>query len=221
MVARLGGRLEGGNRATAKGVSILDSEALLKRMALTAKIQRLKTKARPPAALPAVSPATIDPLREIRALKRLVRVGVYAAILGTEPFYLFVLHYSWPQLLSGLIVGLIIATIAIEGAFGQMFKLRKRSAYPGLLLQALSSSPGVEAAAEQALPPINRLLRIRGSAVALGDESGAQRVLFVSAMSGEDARRLLELGQIETARLLAGMSRAPGCLRTPRHASAL
>jgi hypothetical protein len=94
------------------------------------KLQRLKTKARPPAAPPAFSPATVDPLREIRALKRLVQVGVYAAILGTEPFYFFVLHYSWPQLLSGLLVGLIIATVAIEGAFYQFFRLRKRVAYP-------------------------------------------------------------------------------------------
>src|SRR5687767_11621167 len=78
--------------------------------------------------VPASSPIA-DPLREVRTLKRVVQVGVYAAILGTEPFYLFVLHYSWGQLLSGLLIGLIIATVAIEGAFNQMFKLRKRSAY--------------------------------------------------------------------------------------------
>jgi diguanylate cyclase (GGDEF)-like protein/PAS domain S-box-containing protein len=161
-------------------------------------------KERPKAVAPAILPATADPLREIRALKRVVQIGVYAAILGTEPFYLFVLHYSWSQLLSGLFVGLIIATVAIEGAFGQMFKLRRRSAYPSLLLQALSSASDVGAAADQALPIINRLLRIRGSAVALSEESGGLRLLSVSVMAEEDALHLLEQGKAETARVLEG-----------------
>jgi hypothetical protein len=104
-----------------------------------------------------------DPLREVRALKRWVQIGVYAAILVTEPFYLFVLHYSWPQLLSGLFVGLLIAIVAIEGAFGQMFKLRKRSAYPGVILQQLSGAPDVNSAVEEALPVINALLKSKGS----------------------------------------------------------
>ena len=49
-------------------------------------------------------------------------------------------------------VGLLIAAIAIEGAFGQMFKLRKRSAYPGVIFQQLSAAPDVESAVAQALP---------------------------------------------------------------------
>src|SRR2546422_1964113 len=73
-----------------------------------------------------------DPLAELRTLKLWVRVSVYAAILGTEPFYYFALHYSLPQLAVGLLIGLVIASTAIEGAFGQMFKLRKRSAFPNL-----------------------------------------------------------------------------------------
>src|SRR5438132_14013376 len=77
---------------------------------------------------PPVVPASLtDPLAEVRALKRWVAIGVYAAILGTEPFYFFVLHYNWPQLLSGLVAGNIIAFTAIEGAFNQIFRLRKRS----------------------------------------------------------------------------------------------
>src|SRR5439155_27074835 len=115
-----------------------------------------------------VGPASlIDPLREVRALKRRVAIGVYTAILGTEPFYFFVLHYSWPQLLSGLVVGMIFAFTAIEGAFNQIFKLRKRSAYPSRLLQELSQAPWMTAAAQRALPVIDSLMSLRASVLAL------------------------------------------------------
>src|SRR6058998_218236 len=112
---------------------------------------------------PVVPASLIDPLREVRALKRWVAIGVYAAILGTEPFYFFVLHYNWPQLLSGLVAGNIIAFTAIEGAFNQIFRLRKRSAYPNLLLQEVSLAPGMIAAAQRALPVINGLLKVPAS----------------------------------------------------------
>src|SRR5688572_28971774 len=133
------------------------------RMVLDTKLKVLKAKPRPQTEPPVVAAAIADPLREIRALKRLVQIGVYAAILGTEPFYLFVLHYSWPQLLTGLIIGLFIATTAIEGAFAQMFKLRKRSAYPGVILQQLSTAVDVDSALAQALPVLTRLLKLKSA----------------------------------------------------------
>ncbi len=154
------------------------------------KPQKLTTRAG--AAGAPVSPSTADSLKEIRALKRLVQIGVYAAILGSEPFYYLVLHYSWPQLLSGLFVGLIIATVAIEWAFSQIFKLRKRSAYPNLLLQELSQAPNVSAAAEQALPVINRLLAVRASFLALRDEHQSLSILSAFGMSDADAACGLE-----------------------------
>src|SRR3972149_424803 len=126
---------------------------------------QLTIRPRPPESPVAAPSPRADPLRAVRTLKRWVQIGVYTAILGTEPFYYLVLH-------SSLLVGLIIATVAIEGAFGQMFKLRKRSAYPNLLLQELGQAPGVTAAAEQALAVINRLLRGRASFVALRGETG-------------------------------------------------
>jgi diguanylate cyclase (GGDEF)-like protein/PAS domain S-box-containing protein len=146
----------------------------------------------------------VDPLREIRALKRLVQIGVYTAILATEPFYYLVLHYSLPQLFSGLFVGLIIATVAIEGAFGQMFKLRKRSSYPNLILQALSQAPGVIVASEHALPVINRLLGVRASFLALGEDRPSLRVVATFGMSEDEAARGLEHCEAEIARVLAG-----------------
>src|SRR3990172_12068054 len=102
------------------------------------------------AALPRASAQTralsADPLREVRSLKQWVRIGVYTAILATEPLYIFVLHMSITQVIVGLVIGLIIAFTAIEGAFAQMFKLRKRGAYPNVLLVELGSVPKLSAA---------------------------------------------------------------------------
>ena len=81
----------------------------------------------------------VEPVEEIRRLKRIVQAGVYGAILGTEPMYYFVLHYSAVQIIVGLIIGLIIATSAIEGAFSQIFKLRKRSSYPSIFFTDLGA----------------------------------------------------------------------------------
>src|SRR2546422_1922280 len=157
---------------------------------------------------PVVPASLIDPLREVRALKRWVAIGVYTAILGTEPFYFFVLHYSWPQLLSGLVVGMIIAFTAIEGAFNQIFKLRKRSAYPSRLLQELSQAPGMTAAAQRALPVIDSLLSVRASFLALRREDTGLQLLASSGLSEEEATRLLDDNGEEIGGMLDGDTRS-------------
>ncbi len=130
-------------------------------------------------------------MHEARVLKRWVQAGVYAAIAGFEPFYLFVLHYSLPQMLVGFAIGLIIATTAIEGAFSQIYKLRKRSAYPGLLLQELGLVSGAAAAAEHAQTVIARLMRLKGAFTVLGGPGVDTKALAVSGITKEQAGSLL------------------------------
>ncbi len=72
-----------------------------------------------------------DFLKDVRRVKRLTQLGVYSGIFVTLPVYYLALNFSLTQLLFGLAVGLVIATTAIEGAFAEIFRLRKRSAYPG------------------------------------------------------------------------------------------
>jgi diguanylate cyclase (GGDEF)-like protein/PAS domain S-box-containing protein len=168
-------------------------------------VLRSRTRAPRAGEPPIPAPPFADPLREVRALKRWVQIGVYAAILGTEPFYLFVLHYSWPQLLSGLFVGLVIAIVAIEGAFGQMFKLRKRSAYPGVLLQQLSTAPDVESAVTRALPVIDALLRTKGSFVMLED-GDKLRMVVGHGMIREDADALIKSCNVDMKASMEGPS---------------
>ena len=85
------------------------------------------------------------PIDQVRRLKRAVMIGVYGAIFGFVPLYAFFLHYSPLQLVTNTAVGVVIAVTAIEGAFSQIFRFRKRSSYPGTLLVevgAASSTSG-------------------------------------------------------------------------------
>jgi len=108
-----------------------------------------------------MSALAADPLKEVRTLKRWVRVGVYTAILASEPLYIFVLHMSLSQVLVGLVIGLVIAFTAIEGAFAQIFKLRKRSAYPNVLLVELGTAGRLSPAVQHGLAVTLRLIRGR------------------------------------------------------------
>ena len=125
-----------------------------------------------------------DPLREVRTLKRRVQVFVYIAILASEPFYYFVLDFTLVQLLPGMAIGLAIAFIAIEGAFHQMFRLRKRSAYPGVLHQELGTVAGENAAGDQALRVIAHLLAVEDGCIAIA-RSGEPQVKWVLSGSLE------------------------------------
>jgi diguanylate cyclase (GGDEF)-like protein/PAS domain S-box-containing protein len=150
-----------------------------------------------------VSTSASDPLAEVRTLKHRVRIGVYSAILLSEPFYYFALHYSLPQLAVGLLVGLIIASSAISFAFGQMFKLRKRSAYPNVLLVELGSVSTTAEATQPALAAINRLMGATASFLAYLDVDAALTVKEVSGLSIDQARSLLNAG--DTQRVLADL----------------
>jgi diguanylate cyclase (GGDEF)-like protein/PAS domain S-box-containing protein len=105
-------------------------------------------------------------------------VGVYGAIFGFIPFYAFVLHYNAAQLIIGTLIGLGIAVSAIEGAFAQMFKFRKRSSYPATLLVEIGAATTVEQAHSQLLDALAELFKLSGAALLLdnaepGDETPA------------------------------------------------
>ncbi|TMC00465.1 MAG: PAS domain S-box protein, partial [Chloroflexi bacterium] len=132
-----------------------------------------------------------DPLREVRSLKRWVRIGVYCAIFGSEPLYIFVLHMSATQVVTGLVIGLIIAFTAIEGAFAQMFKLRKRSAYPNVILVRLGGAPGVGDAAANGLATVQQLLRVEVGFVALRNGEGEISLVAAAGIESEAGQLLL------------------------------
>ena len=135
-----------------------------------------------------------DFLKDVRRVKRLTQIGVYSGILATLPVYRFLLGLSSLQLLVGLVVGLVIATTAIEGAFFEMFKLRKRSAYPGVVALQLGSLPTLDAACQSMIAIMDKLLHLRCSFLALQNERGFLSLVALSNLGRVDVDRYLRLG---------------------------
>ncbi len=144
--------------------------------------------------LPPYDIAIGDFLKDVRRVKRLTRVGVYFGILATPPLYHFVLGFSLLQFLVVLVVGLVIATTAIEGAFAQIFKLKKRSAYPGAVALQLGAMPTFDAACQAVGTIMDKLMHVRGSFLTLQKEKGFLGLVTLNNISRADADRYLRLG---------------------------
>ncbi len=144
-----------------------------------------------------------DFLNDIRRVKRLTQVGVYVGIFATQPVYYFVLHFALLQLLVVLLIGLVIATTAIEGAFSEMFKLRKRSAYPGAVTLQLGAMPTFNAACHAVGTVMDKLLHLKGSFLTIQNESGFLTLVALSNLSRADADRYLRLGAASIKQVLS------------------
>ena len=138
--------------------------------------------------------AAADFLNDVRRIKRLTQIGVYSGIFAALPFYYLVLGLSPVQLLAVLAIGLVIFTTAIEGAFAEMFKLRKRSAYPGAVALQLGALPTFDAACQTMEAIMDRLLHLKGSFLTLQDEGGFFSLVALSNLSRVDADHYLRLG---------------------------
>src|SRR3990172_8931726 len=112
--------------------------------------------------------SSADPVAAVRTLKRWVQAGVYGTYVAVAP-------------------------AAIEGAFSQMFKLRRRSAYPNALVMALGSVQTVEGAAGRALQVVQGLLGLDASFLALGSPEDLHP-LAVSGVSRTAAKAILRAG---------------------------
>jgi diguanylate cyclase (GGDEF)-like protein/PAS domain S-box-containing protein len=140
---------------------------------------------------PAVRTSRKGPIDQVRLLKRSVMIGVYGAIFGFIPFYAFVLHYTVEQLVIGTIIGLGIAVSAIEGAFGQMFRFRKRSSYPASILVEVGAASSTQQGYDIALDVATDVLALDWAAIAWSDGD----TLEVVAMHGvpvEEAQRIFD-----------------------------
>ncbi|MCH7522393.1 MAG: sensor domain-containing diguanylate cyclase [Chloroflexi bacterium] len=155
-----------------------------------------------------------DFLKDVRRVKRLTRMGVYSCILVTEPVYYFVLNFSLLQLLVGFVVGLVIATTAIEGAFAEIFKLRKRSAYPGAVALQLGALPTFDVACQATVSIMDKLLHLKGSFLTLQTESGFLSLVALSNLSRAEADRYLRLGAASIKQVLS--SKEPVVLHPDR-----
>ena len=135
-----------------------------------------------------------DHLKDVRALKRRVQIGVYSAILGLQVLDYFVLGLTTSQMLLTGAVGFGIAIVGVEGGFAHGLQLRKRSVYPRVVLAELGGVYKVSEAAPHALAVLHRLLDIRASFIAVFGENEEVSLAAVSGMSPERAERLLQAG---------------------------
>jgi diguanylate cyclase (GGDEF)-like protein len=143
--------------------------------------------------LPA-EPTVPDHLRELRVTKRWTWIGVYGALLVSLPARHFLVGSSLIELVVALLVGVIIAAFAIQGAFAQGFKLKKRSAYPGDVFLQLGALPSFDVGCQAAVAIMDKLLGLRGSFLALHNNSGFLSLMALSSLSRVNADRYLRLG---------------------------
>src|SRR3990172_642299 len=132
------------------------------------------------------------PVAEVRALKRWVQAGVYGTIVAFIPFDAFLIQQSLFELFVNNLLYVAVATAAIEGAFSQMFKLRRRSAYPNALVMALGSVQTVEGAAGRALQVMQGLLGLEASFLALGSAADLNPIA-VSRLRRTTAKAILKV----------------------------
>jgi diguanylate cyclase (GGDEF)-like protein len=146
-------------------------------------------------------PSRTHAIAEVRRLKRTVMIGVYGAIFGFIPFYAFVLHYTPVQLVIGTIIGLGIAVSAIEGAFNQMYKFRKRSSYPATLLVEAGTTTTQEQAQARLLDALVEILRLDSAAILISDKRDEDIPTPVHGMDPARAQKLSETFAPEIARV--------------------
>ena len=100
-----------------------------------------------------------DPLHAMRILKRWVRVVTYGAVCAEWPLYYLLLGYPIHNIASSWAFGMIVATVAIEFAFAQGYKLRKQGIYPAMLAVEVGASHDFKQACEDAVRLMAELLR--------------------------------------------------------------
>jgi hypothetical protein len=146
-----------------------------------------------------VPPKPEDVLRDVYALRRRVLLGVYSVITFDLPLY-FLFGYTWTQVAVLGVAGWLIAGVSILVTFEQIIRLRRRTAYPGLLMVNLGDTAGTPEAAAEAIFMLEGLLETQSSFLALRHDTGL-RVLASRGMTSGAAQQVIEThaGQFETA----------------------
>jgi len=147
--------------------------------------------------------AVPDHLRDLRSVKWWTRVLVYSAGALLVPLDHLLWGVTWQQAASVHLGGFAIATLAIELAFAQVFKLRKRNAYPGDVSLRLGILPTFDVGCQAAVAIMDGLLGLRGSFLALHNQSGFLTLMALSGLSRVDADRYLRLGAVSLQRAMS------------------
>ncbi len=135
-----------------------------------------------------------DQLRDLRSVKWWTRLIVYPGVALLIPLDHYLSGLTWQQAFIVHVGGFAIATVAIELAFAQVFKLRKRGVYPGAVSLQLGAMPTFDAACQGAVVVMDKLLRLRGSFLALQNDGGSLSLVALTNLSRVDVERYLHMG---------------------------
>ncbi|MFQ6019385.1 MAG: GGDEF domain-containing protein [Dehalococcoidia bacterium] len=141
--------------------------------------------------------AKLNPAREVLTLKRWVQVGIYTVISGLFAAMVLMsvldLHYGAPSVavhISLFVSSAIIAFAAIELTFKQVFRLRRRSVYPGIAIAEIASLERSADACQAAADLAVWLLDLR-AALAFRHEDGEFSLAAHAGIDRHQAERLM------------------------------
>jgi len=119
----------------------------------------------------AKSPANHDlaseSLHSLRVLKWWVRLVVYPGVSLLIPADIFLLHFPLLESVLSHLGGYVVATVGIEFGFANVFRLRKQSAYPGILSVELGSVRSLREACQTGARTVMELLGADAALLAL------------------------------------------------------
>jgi signal transduction histidine kinase len=111
-------------------------------------------------------PFASDPLREVRFLKRWVRIGAFFATLTLVLLYLFAFDLSVEQGVLIFLTMAVTAALSIELAFAHILRLTRASFYPVKLAVELSPLGGFKEACHRSAEMVAELLGAEAAVVA-------------------------------------------------------
>ncbi len=111
-------------------------------------------------------PFTSDPLREVRFLKQLVRVGAFLATLTLVLLYLFAFDLSVEEGVVIFFTMAVTAVLTIELVFAHILRLTRASFYPVKLAVELSPLGGFKEACRRSAEMVAELLGAEAVVVA-------------------------------------------------------
>ena len=100
-----------------------------------------------------------NPLHDVLALRRWLRVLVYPAVTLLIPLDHFLLGLSWPVAVVSHLGGYVIAVVAVELAMLYSIRLKKRAIYPSLLVVELESTRDLRQGCQRAVQALARWLK--------------------------------------------------------------
>jgi PAS domain-containing protein len=136
------------------------------------------------------TPVVAEVLRDVFVLRRRVSIGVYSVVALYTPLYLL-FGFSLAEAGVLVAVAVLITSVTVHLVFRQIVALRKRSAYPEAIAQAVAEVDESTVAATRSLEVVQSLLAPQAAFLSLIAPSGAPVVVACHSVTTDAALELL------------------------------